>query len=58
MITGGWLLQESGEKPGEAGANHPGGQFTDQCDISCKIYEYGSSLLAEVDSNQPLCVFS
>lgn len=24
---GGWLFQEGGEKPGAAGANHPGGQF-------------------------------
>lgn len=58
IITDSWLLQESGEKPGEAGTNHPGGQFTDQCDISCKIYKDSSSLLAEVDSYQPLCVFS
>lgn len=32
-ISNSWLFQESGEKPGEAGANHPGGQFMDQCDI-------------------------
>lgn len=33
LITDTWLFQESGKKPGEAGANHPRGQFMDQCDI-------------------------
>lgn len=33
LITDHWLFQESGEKPGKTGANHPGGQFTEECDI-------------------------
>lgn len=33
LITDNGLFQKSGEKPGKTGTNHPGGQFTDQCDI-------------------------